>query len=96
VGNRHLAPQGASVVLINRSTGRRVEPGLTEAGSGKRIDCHEHILGAGPKANEHIKRRTAFGAARRSAKSTLRSADHVRGGRSGQRDDHRTTVAHAQ
>jgi DNA-binding HxlR family transcriptional regulator len=65
-GNRHLAPEGESVVLINRTTGRRVVPLLTEAGSGKRINSNDHILGAGPKANEHIKRRTAFGAARRS------------------------------
>jgi DNA-binding HxlR family transcriptional regulator len=64
-GNRHLAPEGASVVLINRITGRRVEPLLTEAGTGQRINCDDHILGAGPKANEHIKRRTAFGAAHR-------------------------------
>ena len=64
-GNQHLAPEGASVVLIDRSTGRRVEPTLIESRSGKRINCDDHILGAGPKANEHIRRRSAFGALRR-------------------------------
>jgi DNA-binding HxlR family transcriptional regulator len=64
-GNKHLAPEGASVVLVSRATGRRVEPVMQEAGSGKRINCDDHMLGAGPKANEHIRRRAAFGAARR-------------------------------
>jgi DNA-binding HxlR family transcriptional regulator len=64
-GNRHFAPEGESVVLVNRATGRRVEPVLKEAGSGKRITADDHMLGAGPIANEHIRRRTAFGAAKR-------------------------------
>jgi hypothetical protein len=63
-GNRHFAPEGASVVLVNRATGKRIEPVLKEAGTGKRITADDHMLGAGPLASEHIRRRAAFGAAK--------------------------------
>jgi DNA-binding HxlR family transcriptional regulator len=62
-GNLHFAPEGASVVLVNRATGRRVDPVLKEAGSGKQINCYDHMLGAGPVANDHMRRRIAFSAA---------------------------------
>jgi len=64
-GNRHRAPEGESLVLINRATGRRVEPVMKEESSGKRITADDHILGPGPVASDHIRRRTAFGAAKR-------------------------------
>lgn len=63
-GNRHLAPEGCSAVLVNRASGKRVEPVLVEARSGKRITAEDHRLGPGPVANEYVRRRMAFGAAK--------------------------------
>jgi len=61
-GNKYFAPEGASLVLVNRITGKRVEPALREAQSGQRITAQDHMLGAGPAANDYIRRRVAFGA----------------------------------
>jgi DNA-binding HxlR family transcriptional regulator len=63
-GNRHCAPDGCSVVLVNRTTGKRVEPVLTEARTGRRITAQDHMMGAGPAANDYVRRRVAFGAAK--------------------------------
>lgn len=63
-GNKHFAPEGASLVLVSRKTGRRVEPVLKEAQSGQRITAADHMMGAGPAANDYIRRRVAFGAAK--------------------------------
>ncbi len=62
-GNKHCSPQ-EYVVLVNRATGKRVEPSLVEARSGQRITAKDHRMGAGPKANDFVRRRMAFGAAK--------------------------------
>jgi DNA-binding HxlR family transcriptional regulator len=63
-GNRHFAPEGASVVLVNRATGKRVRPALKEASTGQPITSSNHVLGPGPMASEIVRRRMAFGAAK--------------------------------
>jgi DNA-binding HxlR family transcriptional regulator len=63
-GNKHLAPEGESVTLVNRSTGKRVETVLKEAATGKRITPDDHRLGAGPRAPKVLQQRFAFSAAR--------------------------------
>lgn len=63
-GNKHLAPEGESVTLVNRNTGKRVESVLKEVGTGKRITPDDHRLGAGPRAGQLLQRRFAFSAAR--------------------------------
>jgi DNA-binding HxlR family transcriptional regulator len=61
-GNKHFAPEGHSVVLVDRDTGKPVDPVLKESRSGRRITSQEHRIGAGPIANDYIRRRTTFGA----------------------------------
>jgi DNA-binding HxlR family transcriptional regulator len=63
-GNRHLAPEGASVVLVTRATGKRVQPVLKEGGSNIPINADDYIFGAGPAADKQLRRRAAFAAAR--------------------------------
>ena len=63
-GNKHFAPEGPSVVLVNRATGKRVDPVLVDAETGKPITARDHMMGAGPAANELVRRRVAFGAAK--------------------------------
>jgi DNA-binding HxlR family transcriptional regulator len=62
-GNKHFSPED-HIVLVNRATGKRVEPVLVETRSGQRITAKDHRMGAGPKANEYVRRRMAFGAAK--------------------------------
>ncbi|WP_211461337.1 winged helix-turn-helix transcriptional regulator [Collimonas silvisoli] len=58
-GNKHFAPEGPSVVLLDASTGKNVDPVLVDAASGKPISEKEHVMGAGPAAAEPILQRIA-------------------------------------
>ena len=63
-GNRHFAPEGQQVVVANRATGKAVEPRVVEAKTGRAITAKDHMMGAGPIANEFVRRRIAFAQAR--------------------------------
>jgi DNA-binding HxlR family transcriptional regulator len=47
-GNKHFAPEGASVVVIDRKTGAAVDPILTDPRTGQPITQAEHAFAAGP------------------------------------------------
>jgi DNA-binding HxlR family transcriptional regulator len=49
-GNRHFAPEGPSVILINRRTGSAVDPVLTDPATGRPVDEPDYTLAAGPAA----------------------------------------------
>jgi DNA-binding HxlR family transcriptional regulator len=49
-GNRHFAPEGPSVILINRRTGAAVDPVLTDPATGHPVDEPDYTLAAGPAA----------------------------------------------
>ncbi|MDR3413758.1 MAG: helix-turn-helix domain-containing protein [Formivibrio sp.] len=63
-GNKHFAPEGASVVLLDSSTGEKADPVLVDALTGKRISETEHVIGAGPAAEARVLRRIAHAAAK--------------------------------
>jgi DNA-binding HxlR family transcriptional regulator len=65
-GNKHLAPEGESLVVTHRDTGKPVEAVLVDAQTGQRITSDDHMMGAGPVANSHLRRRVAFGASKHS------------------------------
>ena len=58
-GNRHFAPEGESVVLIDKRTGAAVEPTLVDAGSGRPITDADHCFAAGPAAPQRTRLRYA-------------------------------------
>ncbi|MBV8465273.1 MAG: helix-turn-helix transcriptional regulator [Burkholderiales bacterium] len=58
-GNKHFAPEGTSVVLLDSATGKEADPVLVDGNSGKRITEGEYVVGAGPAANEGVLRRMA-------------------------------------
>src|SRR5919199_5398540 len=64
-GNRHFAPEGASVVLINRKTGEPVDPILADPATGRPVEEPDYGLAPGPAASERILKKfgTAGGAA---------------------------------
>lgn len=68
-GNKHFAPEGESVVLLDAKTGQKVEPVLVDGSNGKPLSEGGYILGAGPAAGEPIHRRMEFAADKRSQTS---------------------------
>src|SRR5262245_52262557 len=76
-GNRHFAPEGASVQLIDRRSGTVAEPMLVDRLTGQPITETDHVLAAGPAARERTRLRYATAAdAGVPAKSKQRSPRH--------------------
>jgi DNA-binding HxlR family transcriptional regulator len=63
-GNRNFAPEGESVLLVDNKTGERAEPVLVDECTGLPIREGQHVIGAGPAADDAIKRRVALAAER--------------------------------
>jgi DNA-binding HxlR family transcriptional regulator len=58
-GNKHFAPEGASVVLVDKETGKQIDPVLVNGKNGRRM-AEDHVRSApGPAADERTKRRYA-------------------------------------
>ena len=66
-GNKHFAPEGASVQLVDKATGDVIEPVLVDAASGAPVDFARYALAPGPAAGEGVRRRLADAAAYLSA-----------------------------
>jgi DNA-binding HxlR family transcriptional regulator len=58
-GNRHFAPEGPSVVLIDRESGARVDLALFDRNTGRPIAEQTHALVPGSAAGERTRRRYA-------------------------------------
>src|SRR5215467_12611134 len=58
-GNKHFAPEGASVLLVDAKTGSAVDPMLVDPATGRQIDTPDYALIAGPAAGERTRRRYA-------------------------------------
>ena len=56
-GNKHFAPEGPSVILLNRKTGAAVDPILTDPATGRPIDESDYTLAAGPAAGARTRQR---------------------------------------
>ncbi|WP_105430709.1 helix-turn-helix domain-containing protein [Neorhizobium sp. T6_25] len=56
-GNQHFAPEGESVVIVNRETGEQAEPVMIDRRSGKLLSDPVFTSAAGPAASERIRRR---------------------------------------
>jgi DNA-binding HxlR family transcriptional regulator len=58
-GNKYLAPEGESVIVVDAKTGERAEPVLVDARSGRLLKGPEFKISTGPAASERLKRRYA-------------------------------------
>ncbi|WP_128563318.1 winged helix-turn-helix transcriptional regulator [Methylobacterium crusticola] len=56
-GNRHFAPEGASVALADPATGRAIDPVLVDRETGIPLSRSGVRVVAGPAANEAMRRR---------------------------------------
>src|SRR5271155_2650994 len=71
-GNRHFAPEGASVQLVERATGRVADPVLVDQASGRPLAEPDFTVAPGPAAGERTRRRLAFNAQSRATAATAR------------------------
>jgi len=58
-GNKHFAPEGASVLLVDATTGEAADPILVDRISGRPIAQPEYKFAPGPAAPERTRRRYA-------------------------------------
>jgi len=58
-GNRHFAVEGASVQLVNRRTGAKVEPVVVDRSTGEEIAGPDFAVVPGPAADEGVRQRLA-------------------------------------
>ena len=58
-GNKHFAPEGASVLLVDARTGEAVDPILVDRVTGRPIAQPEYKFAPGPAAPERTRRRYA-------------------------------------
>jgi DNA-binding HxlR family transcriptional regulator len=67
-GNRHFAPEGASVLLLNARTGKPADPVFIDRNSKRPLTDTEFLVAAGPAASERTAAKLAasdWGASRR-------------------------------
>ena len=60
-GNRHFAPEGPSLVIVNQETGEIAEPVLVDRISGRPLSDPVFRTVPGPSANERTRRRYSAG-----------------------------------
>ncbi|SRR5450830_986750 len=56
-GNEHLAPEGASLLVVNRETGEPATQILIDANSGRAISDEDYMFAPGPAANDVMRMR---------------------------------------
>ena len=61
-GNKHFAPEGPSVLLVNAETGATVDPVMIDRATGRLLIETELRLAPGPAARERTRRRLASSA----------------------------------
>lgn len=63
-GNRHLAPEGPSIVVLNSETGQAAEPVMVDRTTGRTLSDPMFRIGAGPAAGNGVRQRVAAATAR--------------------------------
>lgn len=58
-GNRHFAPEGASILIVDSRTGEPAEPMLVDRRTGRPLMSPDYEVAAGPAATEGTRRRVA-------------------------------------
>jgi DNA-binding HxlR family transcriptional regulator len=59
-GNKHFAPEGPSIVVVDSATGREADPVLVDRNSGRPLVEPDFRSVAGPAADAQTRRRYAF------------------------------------
>jgi DNA-binding HxlR family transcriptional regulator len=56
-GNRHFAPEGAHVLLVDKKTQAAADPVLVDRRSGRPLNERDFVFSVGPAASERTRRR---------------------------------------
>jgi DNA-binding HxlR family transcriptional regulator len=56
-GNKHFAPEGPSVVIVDSETGVPADPILVDRATGRPLTVPAYRAAAGPAADEHVRQR---------------------------------------
>jgi DNA-binding HxlR family transcriptional regulator len=56
-GNKHFAPEGASVLLVDARTGREADPILVDRMTGQPLEEPEYVYAPGPAAGARTRRK---------------------------------------
>lgn len=59
-GNKHFAPEGASVLVVDAKTGAIATPTVVDQASGRVLTASDFKFAPGPAAGEGVRRRLAF------------------------------------
>lgn len=79
-GNKHFAPEGPSVLLVDSSSGEIAEPIMVDRKSGKPLTSPEFVFAPGPQAGEQMVKRINFAherAAEAANEAAHRAAPHA-------------------
>lgn len=68
-GNRHFAPEGPSLLIVDAKTGEHAEPIVVDRATGRALLSPDFTLAPGPAANARLRR--LYGAASESAGSAV-------------------------
>jgi len=60
-GNRHFAPEGETILIVDSRTRRPAEPILVDRHTGRALAAPDYVIAAGPAATEATRRRLARG-----------------------------------
>ena len=60
-GNRHFAPEGETIRIVDARTLRPADPVLVDRASGRPLTAPDYVVAAGPAATEATRRRLARG-----------------------------------
>ncbi|MEJ0017177.1 MAG: helix-turn-helix domain-containing protein [Acetobacteraceae bacterium] len=60
-GNRHFAPEGASIQIVDAATGTPADPMLVDRATGRPLIGEDYVLAPGPAATEQVRRRLSSG-----------------------------------
>jgi len=55
-GNRHFAPEGASVLIVDAATGAPADPILVDRATGRLLVAPDYQIAAGPAAGKGVRR----------------------------------------
>ena len=58
-GNRHFAPEGAMVEVVNTKTGKPADIGVFDRATGLAVEAPDYAMVPGPAANTRIRKRYA-------------------------------------
>ena len=59
-GNKHLAPEGPSLLVVDKADGRWAEPVLVDRASGRALDSEQFTMATGPMASDRMRQRYRF------------------------------------